>query len=522
MSRTGSGSRAAVCVTAFALVIACGRGVEPPPPGELRINLGTEPPTLDWTRATDGTSILVIEQLMRGLTQLGPDLRPAPALAEHWDVSPDGRSYTFQLREGVRWSDGVPLEAEHFVYAWRRLLDPATGAEYAYFLYGVEHAREINEGKRPPGDLGIRALDTRTLEVRLTAPLVYFPSLTAFMVTYPQRRDVVERHGETWTEPENIATLGPFRLDEWRHEYRLVLTANPDFFGGKPPLERIVAFMVGAESTALVLFEQGLLDYLRLPSLEIPRYAGQPTYRRLPLLRGYYFGFDTLHAPFDDARVRRAFSMAIDRREFPALLLGGEEPASYWIPPGMPHHNPSLGLPFDAERARALLREAGVDPAALPPVRVVYNTLARHKLVAEKLQQQWSTHLGVRVELENREWKVFLKELDVSPPPVFRLGWGADYPDPDNFMNLFTSYSANNHTGWKNARYDELVERAARETDPTLRQTLYDEAQRILCEQDAPIAPVFVESLNAVVAPRVVGLRLDPLEILRFERVEAR
>ncbi len=501
---------------------ACGRGVEAPPPGVLRINLGTEPPTLDWTRATDGTSILVIEQLMRGLTALGPDLRPAPALAERWDVSEDGRTYTFHLRAGVRWSDGAPLRAEQFVDGWRRLLDPATGAEYAYFLYGVENARDVNEGKLAQGALGVRALDAATLEVRLAAPLVYFPAISSFMVTYPIRRDLIERHGEAWTEPGNLVTLGPFTLAEWRHEYRLALAANPDFYGGRPPLDRIVGYMVNAESTALVLFEQGLLDFLRLPPLEIRRYVGAPEYRRVPLLRGYYFGFDVRRPPFDDARVRRAFSMAIDRTEYPPLLEGGEEPAAYWIPPGMPHHNPAIGLRFDPGAAHALLREAGVDPAALPPVRVVYNTLSRHKLVAEKLQAQWQRALGVRVELENREWKVFLRELATAPPPVFRLGWGADFPDPDNFMSLFTSYSANNHTGWKSARYDERVERAARETDPSLRQALYDEAQRILLEEDAAIAPVFVEALNAVVSPRVFGLELDPLDILRLERVEAR
>ena len=518
---SGRGASVAVLAALWAGV-ACGPRIDAPPPGVLRLNLGTEPPTLDWTLATDSVSITVIEQLMRGLTRLGTDLRPGPALAERWDLSPDGRTYTFHLRRDVRWTDGVPLDAEQFVYAWRRLLAPETAAEYAYFLFPVEGARELNAGElADPSRLGVRALDPHTLEVRLRKPLVYFPALVTFMVTFPARRDVIEAHGAAWTEPENIETLGPFALEEWRHEYRITLGANPSFYGGRPGLERIIGYMIQAESTALVLFEQRILDYVQLPVLEIPRYIGHPAYRRAPLLRGYYFGFNTDEPPFDDARVRRAFSMAIDRDQFPPLLMGGELPAGYWIPPGMPHHNPDIGLHFDVAGARRLLSEAGVDPALLPPIRVVYNTAETHKLVAEKLQQQWQDHLGVGVELENREWKVFLKELAVSPPPVYRLGWGADFADPDNFMNLFTSTSANNHTGWGNARYDALVERAAGVRDPAVRQRLYDEAQRILCEREVPIAPLFVSSRNAVVSPRIRGLELNPMDILFLEQVRA-
>jgi oligopeptide transport system substrate-binding protein len=171
--------------------LACLPGAAPP--GVLRINLGTEPPTLDWTRATDSVSIQVIDQLMRGLTRLGPDLQPVPALAERWEVTPDGRVYTFYLRHGVRWTDGEPLRAEHFVYAWRRLLDPQTAAEYAYFLFPVRGARAYNAGELlDPNAIGVRALDDRTLRVELEGPLVYFPSITTFMVTYPASKRTVK------------------------------------------------------------------------------------------------------------------------------------------------------------------------------------------------------------------------------------------------------------------------------------------------------------------------------------------
>ncbi|MEE9281451.1 MAG: peptide ABC transporter substrate-binding protein [Myxococcota bacterium] len=504
-----------------ALALACHPvGRDPARSGELRINLKTEPPSLDWNLATDSVSITVIEQLMRGLTRLGEDLRPKPALAERWEVSEDGRTYTFKLRRDVRWSDGVPLHAEQFVYGWQRLLAPETAAEYAYFLFPVKNARAFNSGEiRDAARVGVRALDAHTLEVELEAPLVYFPSLVNFMVTFPVRRDLIEKHGDAWTEPGRMESLGPFLLEEWWHEYRISLVANPDYFGGRPSLERIVGYMVEEDSTALVLFEQGILDLVRLPPLEIRRYVGKPTYRSVAGLRGYYYGFNTTKPPFDDPRVRRAFALAIDRSEFPKLLKGGEIPAAYWIPPGMPHHNPDIGLPFDPARALRLLRQAGVVPAELAPIRVVYNSDQTHKLVAEKVQAAWQQHLGVEVELQNREWKVFLKELTVDPPPVYRLGWGADFPDPDNFINLFTSYSANNHTGWANARYDDLVERASRERDTGARQRLYDEAQRLLCEEEVPIVPLFVSSFNFAVAERVRGFVPNPMDIFFLEQV---
>jgi oligopeptide transport system substrate-binding protein len=511
--------RAALLLSLGLCALACTRGAARP--RELRINLETEPPTLDWNLATDGVSIIAIEQLMRGLTRLGPALEPEPDLAASWAVSDDGRTYTFKIRPGVLWSDGVPLRAQHFVDSWRRLLDPKTAAEYAYFLFGVHNARAFNAGKVSDfGQVGVRAPDDQTLVVELDAPLVYFPALVNFMVTFPLRADLVARYGERWTDPGNLVTLGPFVLEEWRHEYRMVLRANERYWAGRPPLDRITAFMVQEGSTALVLFEQGLLDLVRIPPLEIRRYASRPEYVRRALLRGYYYGFNVKKPPFDDPRVRRAFALAIDRAKFPELLRGGEQPWPSWIPPGMPDANPELGLRFDPERARALLREAGIDPAQLAPVRIVYNNDQTHKLVAELVQAFWKDNLGVRVELQNREWKVFLKEVETDTPPVFRMGWGADFPDPDNFMNLFTSYSENNHTGWANPRYDALVESAAREADPAQRQELYDQAQQLLLEEDVPIVPLFVTSANFAVQPRVHGFVPSPMDLFFFEQVQ--
>jgi oligopeptide transport system substrate-binding protein len=491
------------------------------PPNVFRFVLSNEPPTLDWSLATDSVSITVIENLMDGLTRFDDGLKPVPSVAASWDVSGDGRVYRFHLRPDVRWTDGRPVTAGDFEYAWKRLLDPNTGAEYAYFLYPVANAKAYNTGKiADPAAVGVRALSPTELEVRLERPLVYFPSLTTFMVTFPQRRDLIERYGHRWTDPERLVTNGPFRLTDWRHEYRLTLAANPTYFGGRPALDRVVMYVVNERTTELTLYQTGDLDYAQLPPEAIPAFQGSPEHLRLPILRGYYVGFNVRKAPFTDPRVRRAFTLAIDREQFPKILRGGERAATSWVPPGMFGHDPSIGLPFDPDRARRLLAEAGYpDGRGLPPVEYVYNTGPVNTLIAENLQAQWKSHLGVSVTLDNLEWKVYLKRLQHDAPPLFRLGWGADYPDPDNFLALFTADSGNNHTGWANPRYDALVADASAEADPARRAALYREAQRILTEEDVPIAPLFTHAQNILVKPRVKGLSLNAMEILSLQGV---
>jgi oligopeptide transport system substrate-binding protein len=487
----------------------------------FRLVLSNEPPTLDWSLATDSVSITVIENLMDGLTRFDRDLQPVAAVASHWDVSADGRRYLFYLRPDVAWTDGRPVTAGDFEYAWKRLLDPKTGAEYAYFLYPVLNAKAYNTGvMKDPARVGVRALSATVLEVRLERPVAYFPSLTTFMVTFPQRRDLVERFGDSWTAPEHLVTNGPFRLAEWRHEYKLVLAANAGYYGGRPSLDRVLMYVVNERTTELTLYETGDLDYAQLPPEAIPSFEGTPEHKRFPILRGYYVGFNVTKPPFTDPRVRRAFTLALDREEFPKILRGGEHAARSWVPPGMFGYDPSVGLPFDPARARALLAEAGYpDGRGLPPVAYVFNTGPVNTLVAENLQAQWKNNLGVTVTLDNLEWKVYLKRLQHDAPPLYRLGWGADYPDPDNFLALFTAGSGNNHTGWANARYDELVAEASAEPDRARRLVLYHEAQRLLTEEDVPIIPLFTHVQNVLVKPWVKGLDLNAMEILSLHGV---
>ncbi len=505
------------------LVFAIGKEKAKAPPAEatFRMHLASEPPTLDWSLATDNVSIRVIENLMAGLAEYDKDLRPKPAIAEHWDVSPDGRRYLFYLREDVYWTDGVPLKAQDFEYAWKRLLNPETAAEYAYFLFDIVNAAEYNAGEmRDPAQVGVKALDDHLLQVDLKKQAVYFPAITTFTATFPQREDLIKAYGERWTAVEHFVTLGPFRLEEWRHEYRLTLRANEHYYEGRPPLDRLIFYVVSEETTALTLYETGDLDRVTLPPIAIPQYRGRSDYRHAPFLRGYYYGFNVAKPPFDDVRLRQAFSLAVDRTELPRILKGGEIPATSWVPEGMFAHNPKIGLGFDPDRARRLLTEAGYpEGTGLPEITLSFNTDPTNRLIAENIQAQWKRNLGVSVQLDNMEWKVYLRQLKEDTPQIFRLGWGADYPDPDNFLNLFTGASGNNNTHWGNARYDQLIADAASEADAARRIVLYDEAQQILTEQDVPIIPLFFAAQNLLISPAVKGLEINAMDLLYLKKV---
>jgi oligopeptide transport system substrate-binding protein len=504
--------------------VGCSSAVSPEPlrrPSLLRLALSAEPPTLDWSLATDNVSITVIENLMEGLTEFDAALQPVPAMADRWEVSPDQQTYTFHLREDVYWTDGRLVTAGDFEYAWKRLLDPKTGAEYAYFLYDIVNAYEYNTGQIADASaVGVTALTPMTLQVRLKKPISYFPSITTFVVTFPQRRDLIERYGDHWTDPADLVTNGPFRLAEWQHEYKVVLRPNDRYVHGRPPLDEVRLFVVNDRNTALTLYETGDLDLVNLPPEAIPTYERNPEFLRTPLLRGYYYGFNVTAPPFTDRRVRQAFALAIDKSELPKILKGGELPSNSWIPPGLLGHDPAIGLAYDPAAARRLLAAAGYpDGRGFPPVTAAFNTDPVNTLIAENLQQQWKRTLGVTVALDNLEWKVYLARLKSRTPQLFRLGWGADYPDPDNFMALFTGHSGNNLTHWGSARYDALIATAASSADRSRRQQLYAEAQRILTETDVPIIPLFVASQNYLVKPYVRGLRLNAMELLSLKRV---
>ena len=492
----------------------------------FRVNLGTEPPTLDWSLATDHVSFNVISNLMVGLTEFDKALKPAPMIAKSWDVLDGGKKIVFHLRDDVQWTDGKKVRAQDFEYSWKRLLDPKTASQYAYTLFDLVNAQEYNEGKiKDASSVGVRAEDDQTLAVTLRHPAAYFIAITTFEVTFPERRDVVGKFAERWTEPGNIVTNGPFRLASWKHENEIELSANPSYFRGKPAMERVRMFMINEKSTAVAMYEQGNLDFIdeshSIPTLDKPRLSKMPGYKVVPQLRGEYYGFAVDRKPFDNVKLRKAFAMAIDRSVFPKILQGRAVAGTSWIPPGMPAHNPEIGLKFNPTEARRLLSEAGYpDGKGLPQIVLGYNTQEDNKLVAEAVQSMWQKNLGVVVRVENQEWKVFLDKLKNDPYPVFRSGWGADYPDPDNFMKLFLSNSGNNNGRWKNSRYDQLLELAARESDEKKRALIYDDAQKLLTETDVAIVPLYSVAEATLLSPKFTGLEYTSMARLDMRNVK--
>jgi oligopeptide transport system substrate-binding protein len=493
--------------------------------GILRLNLGFEPDTIDWAKATDSYSFDVIANIMVGLTKYNNELKSIPSLAKSWDISPDGKIYTFHLDKEAKWSDGKEVLAHDFVYGWLRLLNPQTAGPYAYLMYPIKNAEAYNQGKiKDPSLVGVKALDNYTLEVELDSPIAFFINLTSWAVFFPQRKDIIEKHGNDWTEPKNIVSCGPFILEKWQHEYKISLAKNPFYKNPEPKLKEIKYFIVPEQSSGFSLFTNNELDSVdsrSVPISEIETIRKMKETKFYPLLRATYIGFNVHKPPFDNPFVRAAFSHAIDRNIFPKILRRGEVPSSTWIPPGLSDfYSPEIGCSFNPDIAKELLEKAGFkNGSGFPSVTLLFPTREDAKLIAEACQELWHKALGIKINIENQEWKVYLNTLQKSPPHLFRMSWGADYPDPDTFMALFTAFSGNNHGRWKNKVYDRLVNVAAKTLDLNKRQSLYQKAQRLLLEKDVAIAPLFFNTQTILNKPWVKDFEFNPMDLVFYESV---
>ena len=470
------------------------------------VRLEAEPPALDPSKQVDHVSMVPMQNLNEGLMALDKEMNPVPGLAERYEVNKDATEYTFYLRKGVKWSDGPELTAHDFEYAWKRMLDPKTAAEYSYFLYDLVNAEEYNTGKiKDPAKIGVKAIDKYTLKVNLRSSASYWLNIPAFVVAYPVRKDIIEKYGDQWTEAGNFPSVGPYKLTAWEHDSKIVMERNENYYGEKPSIRKVTLLIITEDATAVSLYESGKLDFFRkIPGQDTERFRKQGKVHDVPYLRGYYYAFNVDKKPFDDVKVRKAFALAVNRSVFPKILKGGEVPTSSWIPKGMFSYNADLGLKFDVEKAKALLAEAGYPKGmGFPRIDMAYDSRDYNKPVAEALQAMWKSSLGVQIDVVSMEWKVYLSKMRQDANQIYRLGWGADFPDPHNFMDLFLSKSGNNYTRWKNNQYDNLVRKASEELDRSKRKQLYDKAQKLLLEKDAVIIPLFNESLNYMVSDRV-------------------
>ena len=363
----------------FALILSmlsCAKAQESSTQNSLSLSLSSEPPTLDWNLATDNVSFAIINNIMEGLTKFDEDMNLLPAVASRWESFDSFTRFRFYLRDDVRWSDGRNVTAEDFVYSWRRLLAPETAAEYAYFLYDIKNAYRYNSGEIKDAEkLQVRALSEYVLEVELEKPVSFFPYLTAFMVTFPMREDLVKKYGDKWAEEGKMAVNGPYILSEWEHDYKVILKKNPSYYGGKEGFDEVNIFIVQQPNTALLLYESGILDVAAVPSIAVSLMKERNDFISFPVFRGYYYGFNIRKYPFDNASVRRAFASAINKDEIVNALRGNEIPSDSWIPPGMFSYSEETGTSFNPHRGRKYLEEAGFkDGEGFPEVTLTFNS----------------------------------------------------------------------------------------------------------------------------------------------------
>ena len=494
-------------------------------PGVLRLNLGYEPDSLDWAKATDSYSFDIISNIMTGLTKYNNDLQSIPSIAKRWEISADAKTYTFYLNDSIKWTDGIPIKANDFYYAWKRILNPKTAAPYAYLLYPIKNAYSYNTGNlKDSRELGVKVLGDFILKVELEEPLAFFLNLTSWAVYYPQREDIIEKLQDDWTEPKNIVTCGPFKLDKWQHEYKITLKRNPLYTNPRPLLEELRYYIVPEQSSGFSLYlnnELDCIDNRSVPVSEIGTIRKLKEAQIYPLLRGTYVGFNPNKFPFDNPLVRAAFTHSIDRDIFPKVLNRGEIPCTCWIPPGLKNfYSPEIGLKYNPELARELLSKAGYHNGKdFPKVTMLFPTREDAKLITEALQAEWKKILNINVEIRNMEWKVYLSSLQRDPPHMFRMSWGADYPDPDTFMNLFTSFSGNNHGRWKNKSYDNLISLAARTLDLKKRQLFYKKAEKVLLEEEVVLAPLFFNTQVLLTKPWVKNLEFNSMDLIFCEKI---
>jgi oligopeptide transport system substrate-binding protein len=503
----------------------------------ITINWGTEPPSLDPGLATDVTSAQIILNIMDPLVKLGDDLEPVANAAESWEVSQDGKTVTFTLRDDLKWTNGDKVTAGDFEYSWKRTISPDLAADYAYQFYGIVGASEYNECKKNCNALrdkvGVRAVDDKTLEVKLTSAQPWFIQQVAHHSFLPVHQKTVEQFKDKWTEPANIVTNGPFRLVTWEHNSRIDLAKWDEWRNAENvKLTRVNGRMITDGTTAVQAFEAGEIDVnAEIPPEEMPRLKETEEYAQYPGLGTYYYGVNVKNVP--DVNQRRAMALAINRREIVEnVTQAGEVPATGFTPEGMPGFdtiNPnSPWTPENGDMAQAKELMAKVQNPNRD-ITLLLNDSPGHREIAVAIQAAWK-ELGLNVTIKQQEWAQFLEFL--GPPPdksvdVYRLGWIGDYVDAINFLELWTCESGNNNTNYCNKEYDQLVDKARATEDNEARFDVYAQLEELLHGQngDMPVIPIYWYTYVYLERPSIKDTfefnLLDQVDLTQVEVKEA-
>ncbi|AZK46873.1 peptide ABC transporter substrate-binding protein [Paenibacillus lentus] len=493
----------------------------------LRVNLSAEPPTFDPGQAQDSQANTVLKTMYEGLARIDDDGQPVPAAAEKWDV--DGTKYTFYLRQDAKWSNGDPVTAHDFVFAWERVLSPNTtpAAPYAYQMYYLKNGQEYNEGKITDfSQVGVKAVDDYTLEVELVAPTPYFLGLTSFYTFYPVHQSV--KDDAKWAvDASKMIVNGPFTLTSWIKGQTIEVTKNENYWDKDSiKLNKITMSLVNSGATEITSYRNNELDRAGHPNGEIPTDQIPIVQKELKdefkvkgIASTYYYQFNLTAKPFDNEKIRKAFAMAIDRQIIvDKVTLGGQLPAFGFIPPGIAGVNDEYRKEVkddyfteNVEEAKKLLEEGMKEEGytKLPDITLTYNSSEAHKKIALAVADMWKNNLGVDVKTENQEWAVFIENRQNLNYQVARAGWSADYNDPMTFIDMWTSNSGNNDIGFKNEEYDKLIAEAKAMEDNTKRNENFKKAEEILVKDNMAIMPIYYYTNVAVEKPWLKGVTLD-------------
>ncbi len=519
-------------------LVACGGGTseeETATTGGTDFNVcfASEPQSIDpaLNSAVDGAIMLQhsFEGLIKWVDDGEGNATLAPGMADKWEVSDDGLTYTFHIREGATWTDGEPVTAGDFLYSWNRLVNPETAADYEYMLECVDGYAD--------GALNIEAPDDSTFIVHLATAITYFEEICAFPATFPVRQDIIEEHGDQWTfSPDTYVSNGPFKMTEWSHNSYIMMEKNENYYAADEITATSIKFQLMDDANAiLAAFRNGELDFIEsVPVDEIPGLLDSGELQVADYIGTYYVCFQTQKAPFDNPKVREAFSLVIDRNYICEQVKGdGCVPASGFVPSGM-YDADGPGSDFRAvggdyydasteayeancEKARQLLEEAGYPGGeGFPVVEYLYNTDDGHKAIGEALQNMWQEELGVTVTLVNQDWAVFLQERKDGNYSIARNGWIADYNDPMCFLDMWVTGGGNNDAQYTNPDYDALIKAAKATSDANERMELMHQAEDILIGEESVLAPIYFYVQTYMMQENVEGMYYTPLGYFFF------
>lgn len=487
----------------------------------LYMNNGSEPTSLNPPVGFDSVSWNVLNNLMEGLTRLGEDDQPQEAIAESWDISEDQKTYTFHIRENANWSNGDPVTAEDFVYAWKQLLNPETASPAAFLGYFIEGGEAYNNGEGSADDVGVKAVDEKTFEVTLNAPTGFFLHVISNPAFFPVNAKVAEENPEWYAEADSFVSNGPFKLESWAHDSEMMMVKNDQYWDAETvKLDKVHWAMVNETNTEYQMFESGDLDMTSIPSDMADQLIDGDNVVIEDQAGLYFYRFNVNEEPFQNEKIRKAFALAINQQDIVDFVTKNkEEPATGFVSPGFKDPsgkdfrevNGDL-VKFDPEKAKKLLeegmKEEGYDE--LPEVVLSYNTSEDHKAIAETMQSMYKDNLGVEVSLENTEWNVFLEDQKGLKHQLSRSSFLFDYGDPVNFLESFITDSTMNRTGWSNKEYDELIANAKSETDEAKRWEYMEKAEKLLAEK-MPIFPIHYYNQVFIYSEDVSGIVRHPV-----------